>query len=99
MPAKLTFAEVKKTFSDAGCVLLAKSYQNARIKLPYICECGTRHSILLHNFTKGKRCPTCKSRKCGEARRFTLDEAREMFRAGGCVLLATESTDSHTYMP
>lgn len=27
MPAKLTFAEVKKTFSEAGCVLLAKSYQ------------------------------------------------------------------------
>ena len=56
MRKKLSFDEVKQTFTKNNCILLSKEYINAKTKLKYICKCGDISYITFDKFKQGRRC-------------------------------------------
>lgn len=80
---RLTYETVKKSFEDAGYVLLSKKYINAHKKLKYICPSKHKHSICWSNWKRGDRCPYCS----GKAP-FTHDFVKRSFEDAGYVLLS-----------
>jgi very-short-patch-repair endonuclease len=59
---RLTYDFVFDDFSEAGCVLLAKSYKNSRTLMKYICKCGNESEIRYGSFRIGKRCAMCRNK-------------------------------------
>lgn len=60
---KLTNNEVKKIFSDKGCILL-DIYKNNKTPMKFICKCGNIAYHNLNNFKyKNCRCKNCKYEK------------------------------------
>lgn len=57
-----TLDDARGIFKNGGCTLLADRFVNSRTKMEYICECGEQHSIRLHDFVRGVRCNSCKSK-------------------------------------
>jgi len=57
---KKTIEYIKEEFKKEGYILLSKKYENAHIKLEYVCSEGHGHSITWGNWRTGYRCPTCK---------------------------------------
>ncbi len=96
---KFDFNVAKKTFSDVGCVLLAKKYVNCRTKMPYICSCGRRAVIDLLHFKRGQRCRKCGVENQHRPNQYTFDFVKKFFENNDCTLLATEYINCFTSMP
>ncbi|SER87498.1 HNH endonuclease [Psychrobacillus sp. OK032] len=79
---KYTLEDVRELFEEQGKVLLADSFLNSILPMPYICKCGTQGHTNLNNFFKGKDCRQCRSDKISEALRDPniTDEEREQKR-------------------
>lgn len=56
---KIDYEEVKKCFSNEGCLLLSKRYVQIHDLMDYICNCGHQSQISLNNFKAGHRCKNC----------------------------------------
>lgn len=76
--------KVRQAFADAGCVLVSE-YTNRHKPVEYICKCGKVAKIRYADFTKGKTCIDCKTKKykatCQEKHgvdnMFQLEETKE----------------------
>ena len=132
MPARLTLAEVRQKFADAGCTMVSDEYRsNKRTLIQYRCSCGspTVHSITVSCFQAGLRCPDCRGARCTATvlarfgvthvskipevreralagilkyvndKRYTLEEAKEIVKQGGCELLSDTYVSNTTPMP
>lgn len=53
------YEEIKKCFTDHGCILLDKKYKNNRTKMKFICKCGREDEINFNNFKKSHNCKQC----------------------------------------
>lgn len=58
-PKNYSLEMVKQIFADCGCVLLEKTYKDANTKMEYICHCGSKGFVDLHNFQRTVRCRKC----------------------------------------
>ena len=97
---KHDFEYVKDVFRKEGCELLATTeYVNSNTLMAYICKCGRHSTIRLTDFQRGRRCVGCYKGKRGHGRRLTLEYAQEVFRKGGCTLLADVYVNAVTKMP
>lgn len=95
-PTKFIFNDVKSIFENAGCKLLENNYKSAKTKLKYKCRCGRiAHTDLGHFARRGHRCGYC-----GTARqkKYTLKEAKQIFKDSGCELLVEEYNRSNSPM-
>nr|WRK65162.1 endonuclease [Marseillevirus futianmevirus] len=85
MPPKKTQDEVALIFEGKGCVLLSE-YEGSDCTMEFTCFCGgagrTTYSRLTSNNFSG--CQECIRKKSGK---MTHEEAEELFRRKGCVLL------------
>lgn len=54
-----TLNEVKEIFKNQECELLSNEYTNGRLKLDYVCSCGTQAKIALEKFLLGRKCHIC----------------------------------------
>lgn len=59
MPAKLTYADVKKAFELKGFKLVSTEYISNTSPLTYICNNGHEHTRTYKYFTKGLPCLNC----------------------------------------
>lgn len=57
---------VRSYFSENGCELLEKEYNNARESLKYKCSCGKESEICFYSFKNGSRCRDCGGKKTSE---------------------------------
>lgn len=80
---KYSIDEVKEMFGQKGKILLAEVFTNSTIAMPYICKCGTKSTINLNNFLKGKDCWKCRNDKLSEILKDPniTDEERELRRS------------------
>ena len=85
---KFSYKKVKKIFKDGGCRLISKEYKNCMEKLEYECSCGRTAEIKLSEFKGGKRCKGCMGEKIAEKLRYTIEDVKEIFREGGCILIS-----------
>jgi hypothetical protein len=53
---------VEKKFKESGCKLI-DNYIKASIKMKYICSCGKESKISWNNFSNGRRCLSCGTKK------------------------------------
>lgn len=88
---RLTLEEAKKIFTDGGCTLLADSYISASTPMSYICSCGTKATMNLNNFQKGKRCNKCGKKRMAKSQTTPYTEVKQKFNAAGCELLIEEN--------
>lgn len=85
---------VRAFFSSRGCKLVSTKYHNARSMLEYICDFGVKHEIAFSTFyNRGTRCG------CQAVRSLSLAVAKQIFKDGGCELLATNYCNNLTRMP
>ena len=96
---KLTIDDAKKTFTNAGCILLEKAYTNISTPMKYICKCGEESKKSLSCFEKDYKCHKCNKKSLYDKRKFTLEAAKEIFEKAGCKLLATKYENSKVRMP
>jgi hypothetical protein len=87
---KLTYDYVKNIFESSGCILLSKTYNSAKEKLNYICDCGNEGNTSFDKFQAGQRCNVCKLRMISEKNRVPFEEVVELFKDENCELLITE---------
>ena len=68
---KLTIDDISKAFLNEGCILVTtqKEYHKSNQLLVYICSCGNQGQTRYHDFLKGSRCKSCKSKKLSELRK------------------------------
>ena len=61
MPPKLKFETVKQFFTNNGCKLLSKTYQDNKKNLEYICKCGHKRISKFYNIKRHKQfnCKNC----------------------------------------
>jgi len=85
------YLTVKKSFEDAGYILLSPAYRNARHKLDYICPKGHKHSISWYAWKFGRRCPYC----AGNIKP-TLDHVKDSFEAEGYTLVSNNYINNKT---
>lgn len=98
MTQRLSYYDVAKTFSDAGCTLLSGDYINARQLLDYRCNCGNLSKITYDSFKRGRRCKECGRKKITEKQRFSFDEVAVTFERAGCLLLESTYISAGTPM-
>ena len=91
---KRTTEEVKKYFEECGCELL-DTYRGALKPMVYKCSCGRISKMSWNNFTKGKRCGYCSSKR---VHKYDIKEVKEMFKEHGCELLENEYRNGKTPM-
>lgn len=70
-------------------------YVDCKQHMQLRCPNGHVISTTYDNFKTGHRCPICHHQKQADAQRFTLDQVREIFRAGNCELLSTKYAGCH----
>ncbi len=87
---KKTYDEVKKIFSDNGCILLEEDYINSKYPMCYICVCGKESKISLSSFSQGRRCIDC-----GGKKKHTYESVKSYFDEQGCILLSKDYINSH----
>lgn len=90
---RLTLADAREAFTSLGHTLLVDTYVSNSTKMPYVCKCGTTHSMSLANMKKGRNCLTCAGKTA-----WSLESARTVYKDAGCELLATEYADSNVPM-
>lgn len=56
---KFDIEQIRKIYSDKGCVLVSNEYRSANQKLDYICPNGHSHSMKLSHFKDEHKCPYC----------------------------------------
>jgi hypothetical protein len=88
--AKKSLEEVKKVFTDRGCVLLESEYKDSKQKLRYKCSCGQECAKILQKFTESSFCRKCISKNQSEKSRHPYDEVKKIFKSKNCVLLETD---------
>lgn len=93
-----TYEEVRTVFEAGGCKLLSKTYINPKIHLDYVCQCGETSQITFAHFRTGRRCKKCGAKKVGQLKRFSYEEAVNIFRSKGCTLLSKDYHNSKTPM-
>lgn len=86
---KPSFDLIKKTFSDAGYILLSKEYIDAKHKLEYICP---KHpdkvqSILYNNLRLGNGCKYCGDEITASKRRLSLEQVETIFKRNNMTLI------------
>lgn len=98
MTRRLTYEAVNEAFAEAGCVLLEKTYVNARASMRYLCECGNESTICYDSFKRGRRCKSCGFKKTADKQRHSLEDVKKTFVESDCVLLETRYINSNTPM-
>lgn len=88
---KFTLDEIKDKVASFGYEFLDEDYINARTKFSCKCPNGHIFNITWSNFNKGHRCA-----ECVKLKRYSFEEAREIFSSRGYTLLDevyTKATD------
>lgn len=78
---------VKNEFSRNGHILLSKSYENANIKLDYICRCGNKSSMTFAVCRRGTGCIKCGALLRAERRKEPLEDVKKYVESKGCSLI------------
>ena len=84
---KLNYEFVKNFFEKENCVLISKEYINARTHLEYICNCGSKSTIVFDSFKRDNRCKNCGNKKNSIKQTLTQEEVAKNFSDYGCELL------------
>ncbi len=84
---------ISEQFNKNGCTLLSKRYKNNQTRLNYICKCGNKSKISYGSFSMGRRCSICAKNK-----KFTIKEAKKIFKKEKCKLLENVYTNASTPM-
>jgi len=93
MSKKHTDEYVRQCFRDGGCEWLGNEYKNSRTKLKYRCSCGNEAEITFDSFQHGHRCI-----KCSGKEKHTIEQAKQIYKDGGCILLEDKYINSHIPM-
>lgn len=88
---KHTLEEIRKIIENDGNVLLSSNYTNNKQKLSIRCPNGHIFSMVLHDFQRGYRCPTCAGVK-----KHTLNEISVLLKNEGYTLLSNSYKNAHT---
>jgi len=91
---KHSYEFVKGKFEEEGCELLSRKYTNNYTKLRYICPNGHKHSIMLSDWLKGRRCVYC----FVDRKKQGIDFIRKSFKNEGYILLDGEYVNNYTKM-
>lgn len=75
---KRTTEDVAAYFKEQGCELLDE-YTGSTSQMDYKCSCGRYGTTTWNNFSKGRRCGSCKKR--------SISEVAVYFKEQGCELL------------
>lgn len=94
MKLKRTTEEAAIAFSERGFKLLDE-YTGVFVPMRYICTCGRESKINWNNFTKGKKCGWCGSRRI---KKFTLEEVKKIFTTAECELLEDNYSNGKALM-
>jgi DNA-directed RNA polymerase subunit RPC12/RpoP len=98
VPARIPDEVKAAAFANAGLRLLESVRGDSKTKLRYECkQCGHRDKKHYNSIQMETGCPKCAMRGVGEMKRWTLEKAREVFKAVGLTLLSTEYEG--TYSP
>ena len=92
---KLDYEIVEKEFRERGYILISKEYKNSSEKLEYICPDHPKeiNTINYNNFKNGSGCFHCFGKK-----KYTMEEARSIFKDAGYELLEHEYLNNNTKM-
>lgn len=90
---RLEYDEVKNIIEVDGYSLKSKKYINAKTKLEIICPKKHIFKMLLHNFKKGQKCPTCSNRK-----KYNIYFIKNKIKKEKYLLLEEEYLNNHTKM-
>jgi len=98
VPARIPDEVKAAAFTNVGLRLLEPVRGDSKTKLRYECkQCGHRDKKHYNSIQTGRGCPKCAMREVGEMKRWTLEKAREVFKAVGLTLLSATYED--TYSP
>ena len=86
---------IAKKLKEADCELLSE-YKGVYEPFDFKCRCGRIGKIRWHHFRGGDRCGHCG--KGGRNRKYTLEEAKEVFASVELELLENEYINSQTKM-
>lgn len=98
MTRRLTYETVYEVFAEANCLLLEKTYTNARTPMRYICECGNESAITYDSFRRGRRCKACGTAKGSDKQRHDYEFVMKVFGESDCVLLEPHYISANTPM-
>ena len=70
-------------------------YEGCKSKMNCLCPKGHNIWLTYDNFMQGKRCDKCAHIANADSHRFTIDQVRDIFSAGGCTLLSETYTGCH----
>jgi hypothetical protein len=90
-----TLLEVIEIFQNEGCEFLSDSYDYAKERYRYKCNCGRMSYISVSNFIQGQRCRECGKEKQAASQRHSLRYVRQYFADRGCELLDNEFKGVH----
>lgn len=82
---------IKKSFIDAGYILIENQNINSANKLKYICPNGHEHSVTWGNWKQGRKCPYCS----GVVKK-TINDVKSIMKDEGYSLLSTEYINAHS---
>lgn len=88
---KHTLEKIRKIIENDGNVLLSSNYTNNKQKLSIRCPNGHRFSMVLHDFQRGYRSPSCAGVK-----KHTLNEISVLVKKEGYTLLSDSYKNAHT---
>lgn len=92
---RYTLLEVIEIFLKEGCEFLSDSYNYAKERYRYKCNCGRMSYIAVSNFIQGQRCGDCKKQKIGDSHRHSLLYVRQFFADRNCEFLDNEFKGVH----
>jgi hypothetical protein len=95
MPVKLTIVNMQKTAATRGGECLSVKYIDAKTKLTW--QCGKRHvwEATPNKVRSGRWCPTCGTKKRGDAQRLDIQAAKNLAEGRGGACLSTEYITAH----
>lgn len=86
---KYNIIYLNKSMEDEGYKLLTNEYSSIK-KMDYICNNGHKSAMIVNNWVKGRRCPSCKAIKIGNIKRMDFNIVKQSFQLEGFNLLSTE---------